>query len=304
MLDTLRNQWQALQAEKIAFNNTGPPKDNTELERRRELKARIQAFKASLTADQQAALMPPKNIKKLQKKQVAKKKNQIVLPPALADDDNINNNISPDYLLVLDFEATCDQRGRQPRPQEIIEWPTLLLNVATGQVEEDEFHYYILPDLRPQLSDFCTQLTGITQSMVDHPAISLKEVMYRHERWLAEHNLVPLYNRDGDDTNKKTFLYLTCGDWDLKTALPHQLAHHGTHVPRHFRHWINVKKSFQEQYQTQKAKGMTGMLAKLNLQLEGRHHSGIDDCRNIARICQVMIQDGWEPKCTSFAGNF
>ena len=31
----------------------------------------------------------------------------------------------------------------------------------------------------------------------------------------------------------------------------------------------------------------------LDLELEGRHHSGIDDCKNIARICTKMLEDGW-----------
>lgn len=34
------------------------------------------------------------------------------------------------------------------------------------------------------------------------------------------------------------------------------------------------------------------MLTVLNMDLIGKHHSGIDDCRNICRIVQRMIQDG------------
>jgi inhibitor of KinA sporulation pathway (predicted exonuclease) len=36
-----------------------------------------------------------------------------------------------------------------------------------------------------------------------------------------------------------------------------------------------------------------GMLNALELDFEGRQHSGIDDARNIARIMQQMIKDGW-----------
>jgi len=37
---------------------------------------------------------------------------------------------------------------------------------------------------------------------------------------------------------------------------------------------------------------MTDMLAKLNLELIGRHHSGIDDCKNIARILIELLSRG------------
>jgi len=49
-----------------------------------------------------------------------------------------------DYFLVLDFEATCDNNisGWQ---HEIIEFPTVLVNAKTLEIE-DEFHVYIKPE--------------------------------------------------------------------------------------------------------------------------------------------------------------
>lgn len=43
-----------------------------------------------------------------------------------------------------------------------VEFPAVLLNTSTGEVES-EFHSYVQPQERPTLSEFCTQLTGITQ---------------------------------------------------------------------------------------------------------------------------------------------
>lgn len=62
-----------------------------------------------------------------------------------------------------------------------------------------------------------------------------------------------------------------------------------------YNRWINVKQSFQQQYGLKKQKGMDGMLNYLKMNLEGRHHSGIDDCKNILRIVQRMRKDGWKP---------
>lgn len=38
---------------------------------------------------------------------------------------------------------------------------------------------------------------------------------------------------------------------------------------------------------------MVEMLNHLNIELEGFHHSGIDDCRNISKIMIRMIEDGF-----------
>ena len=65
------------------------------------------------------------------------------------------------YLLVLDFEATCDNPV-QTRPQEIIELPTVVIDTHTGTIV-GEFRRYIRPVVHPVLSPFCTTLTGITQ---------------------------------------------------------------------------------------------------------------------------------------------
>jgi len=58
---------------------------------------------------------------------------------------------------------------------------------------------------------------------------------------------------------------------------------------------INVKTAFQKKYGYKHAKGMAKMLCALNMDLVGRHHSGIDDCGNILRIVKRMVEDGWVP---------
>lgn len=45
--------------------------------------------------------------------------------------------------------------------------------------------------------------------------------------------------------------------------------------------------------------GMANMLKELNLPLVGKHHSGIDDCRNITAIVTKMINDGFVFEVTS-----
>lgn len=94
---------------------------------------------------------------------------------------------------------------------------------------------------------------------------------------------------------------MSCGDFD-GNQLKRESAAKNLTVPNYMRRWINLKKvfpmhlidesvpakDFTSPITLKKAKpvihGMEDMLQKVGLQLEGRHHSGIDDSRNIARV--------------------
>ena len=186
------------------------------------------------------------------------------------------------YAVVLDFEATCDQR-EPPRPQEVIEFPSVLMEMESGDIL-DEFSSFVRPTHHPELSDFCTELTSIVQSDVAG-AEPFFEVFQRHQEWLGSHGL--------DENNA---LFVTCGDWDFGTLFPAQCAVSDPPVqwiPPMYRRWHNIKTSFATHTGLRKAPGMAAMLPYLNLELEGRHHRGIDDCRNIARILQAINIPGF-----------
>jgi inhibitor of KinA sporulation pathway (predicted exonuclease) len=88
-----------------------------------------------------------------------------------------------DYLVVVDFEATCDE-GENPQVtranQEIIEFPwygfsvcRVVVNVMTRVVVDtihgqmvDSRQIYVKPEWSKSLTPFCTQLTGITNEML------------------------------------------------------------------------------------------------------------------------------------------
>ena len=71
-------------------------------------------------------------------------------------------------LLVADVEATCGPPGQQldRRVREVIELGVVAVDGDSGEVL-GEWSSLVRPVLRPVLSDFCTQLTGIQQHDVD-----------------------------------------------------------------------------------------------------------------------------------------
>lgn len=186
-------------------------------------------------------------------------------------------------LVILDFEATC-QPGTPPTPQEIIEFPSVLIDLREEGVI-DEFESFVRPVHHPQLSEFCTELTSIRQEDVACAPV-FAEVFDRHLAWLKGHQLL-----GGEDPG----VIVTCGDWDLSTMLPVQCRASErsiAEVPRIYRRWINIKKIFSKTRRGAKAFGMPTMLSNLGLELVGRHHRGIDDCRNIARMAQALATVG------------
>ncbi|XP_032243157.1 ERI1 exoribonuclease 3 [Nematostella vectensis] len=194
--------------------------------------------------------------------------------------DNSSCSSSPvfDYYLVLDFEATCDDKNK-PKPQEIIEFPVTKVNSRTLQTEA-EFHQYVCPTAHPKLTTFCTDLTGITQDMVEGKP-DLQTTLQTFHDWMGENGLL--------DSGLSS-CFVTCGDWDLKTMLPLQCKHLNIPVPTYFRKWINIKKVYSDVMGKQSKIGMPGMLHGLGLELVGRHHSGIDDARNITKILVALAR--------------
>ena len=117
-----------------------------------------------------------------------------------------------DYLLVLDFEATC-QKGQQLKPQEIIEFPCALLNTRKGFEVESIFHKYVRPVHHPILTEFCTELTGITQDMVNE-AEDFESVFRQFRLWVEDELALinPETNKSStNDINKFTFVICGCG---------------------------------------------------------------------------------------------
>ncbi|CAM9346262.1 unnamed protein product [Laminaria digitata] len=81
--------------------------------------------------------------------------------------------------------------------------------------------------------------------------------------------------------------------------LPTQCKLIGIHVPSHLKAWANIKDVFRKYAppvshkrggRSRPGMDMASMLIRLGLVLEGRHHSGLDDCRNIAKVARELVR--------------
>ncbi|XP_036155735.1 3'-5' exoribonuclease 1 isoform X3 [Myotis myotis] len=188
-----------------------------------------------------------------------------------------------DYICIIDFEATCEEGNPPEFIHEIIEFPVVLLNTGTLEIE-DTFQQYVRPEVNTQLSDFCINLTGITQDQVDK-ADTFPQVLKKVIDWMKLKELGTKYK----------YCILTDGSWDMSKFLNIQCRLSRLKYPPFAKKWINIRKSYGNFYKVPRGQTkLTIMLEKLGMDYDGRPHSGLDDSKNIARIAIRMLQDGCE----------
>lgn len=206
--------------------------------------------------------------------------------------ENKESKMTKPYYCVIDFEANCTSQGK--RDHEIIEFPAILINTANGETIS-EFRRFVHTIKTGKISRFINELTHITDADL-HGELGCTwwECLSLFEEWCKENNI----------TSENTTI-VTCGDWDFKTMLPRQLELTKTKLSALLTpllsSWHNVKRSYKTAKNVRRAPGMGGMLTELKIPLVGHHHSGIDDSRNIAKICIALNQKGEDTsQCNRF----
>jgi inhibitor of KinA sporulation pathway (predicted exonuclease) len=176
---------------------------------------------------------------------------------------------------VVDVEATC-WAGAQPPDEvsEIIEIGLTVIDLDAG--ERLARHRILVRPARSTVSDFCTELTGLTQHEVDQ-GVTFAEAC----------RLLAAEHRAGVRP------WVSWGDYDR-----HQFTRQcqATRTPYPFGpHHNNAKAVFTEAYGLRKRPGMAQALELAGRPLEGRHHRGEDDAWNIAALVLHLSERGAWP---------
>jgi len=146
-------------------------------------------------------------------------------------------------ILIIDLEATCwDDRPPRGQESEIIEIGVCIMDAKTGKISRNEG--VLVKPQYSKVSPFCTELTFITQQMLDDEGVLLEDA-----------------------------LNILRAEYD-SLSYDH----------------INVKTLFGELHPIRKSVGMERALKELKLPLEGTHHRGVDDVKNIAKILFWCLQ--------------
>ena len=172
-------------------------------------------------------------------------------------------------FIIVDLEATCWDKPTDRSKMEIIEIGAVRLESANAP-PSDEFSAFVKPVVEPTLSDFCKQLTSIEQSQVDE-ADHFWNVFPKFVEWIGT----------------QPFRLCSWGGYDLNQFRA-DCQRHKIKMPETFENHINLKKEFARVMNV-KPCGMSKALRILKIPLQGTHHRGIDDARNIAKIAQVIL---------------
>jgi 3'-5' exoribonuclease 1 len=212
-------------------------------------------------------------------------------------------------FLVLDVEGTCQLGSDWDYPNEIIEFPVVLLrfNESCKLETVDEFRTFVRPTWRPTLSDFCTSLTGITQAQVDS-APTFVEVVQQFSQFLEKHGLID--SATGMRKPGVKFCWCTDTRADIQNFVVKQCHISAIPLPN----WItgdflDVRRmtldylgslgktpSFPAKRPDPGCRppsfNIPTQLISLGLEpFHGRQHSGIDDARNISRILTELANN-------------
>jgi len=169
-------------------------------------------------------------------------------------------------LLVIDIESTCwepPQSKPKDEVQEIIEVGIAEVDIKELRIVHNEG--LLVKPTHSKVSPFCTQLTTLTQEQVDK-GTSYKEVC---------NQLVKVY-----DSPNRT--WASWGDFDRK-QFQKDSELNGVKYPFGPRH-INIKNLFSVLHGLDRELGLDAALGYLGMKLDGTHHRGVDDARNIAKI--------------------
>jgi inhibitor of KinA sporulation pathway (predicted exonuclease) len=172
--------------------------------------------------------------------------------------------------VIVDLEATCWEKGTVPDRMEIIEIGALLLP-SSQEAPSSEFARFVRPLMEPKLSAFCTELTSIRQEDVDR-ADDFRVVFPEFLDWIGS----------------EPFTLCSWGAYDQRQFRV-DCQRYSIPFPSSFEQHINLKQAFAE-WKGIRPCGMSRALEILNLPLEGTHHRGIDDARNIAKIAPLLLE--------------
>ncbi|MFC3679105.1 exonuclease domain-containing protein [Bacterioplanoides pacificum] len=170
-------------------------------------------------------------------------------------------------FLIVDLECTCDSPVNFPKDEiEVIE-----IGAVIGSITELGFdllskkQIYVMPTVHTVLTEFCRDLTGITQEEVDLANV-LGEALQDFDLWLREYSPVA---------------WGSWGNFDRK-QFGSECARKGLNDPLHGVSHINIKQGFARKYGHRV--GLGRAVSILGLEFQGKAHSGVVDAENIARL--------------------
>jgi len=188
-------------------------------------------------------------------------------------------------IIILDLEATCWDRGSEGNFRDVDQstleiggphWKQLnemeIIEIGAVKVKNDyefeiidQFQTFVRPVLNPILTDFCKNLTTISQKDVDN-APYFKEAFLNFRKWSG-----------------KPICYMGWGKYDYK-QIQKDCLRSGLSCFSEDK-YINGKDEYFR-FTGKRAGGLGKAVRRHNLKFEGTHHRAISDAIMTAKVIQ------------------
>lgn len=174
-------------------------------------------------------------------------------------------------LIVLDLEATCWAEPNLLLKPEIIEIGAVKVDLKNNQIV-DTYDALIRPTVNPELSDYCTKLTGITTDMVKGSEY-FWQVYPKFVRWAG---------------SKQKGLIGAWGDYDgralQRDVKLHELEWELTERYLNISHLYTLKKGG-------KKRGLLKAATESGVSFEGPQHRALPDALVTAKIFMTLLSN-------------
>ncbi len=168
-------------------------------------------------------------------------------------------------ILIIDLESTCshdEEIGEED--MEIIEIGAIVIDRAFNHLAT--FQSFAKPENNPLLTEFCHELTGISQKSVD----TAQDIVHV----LSElSNFVTTYNPE---------LWFSWGQYDAN-QIERDCLRAGMNNPLTIPH-VNAKKEFSKLRGIRKRVGLKKAVEICHCKWLGNHHRAVDDARNLVQV--------------------
>lgn len=173
-------------------------------------------------------------------------------------------------FIAFDLELTCEQDCRD-YPHQIIEIGAVLWQQRKVTAE---FQSYVQPTSAYELTQFCSELTGITAKQLAG-AQKIQHVAANFEQFIVS-------------ANPELIVSWGQGDQDILTA---ECSAAGINSPLTGFEYQNFKTAFCKQRKIKRA-GLKTALQICGITPEGRQHSAVSDATNLARLFSYTLNNG------------
>jgi len=175
-----------------------------------------------------------------------------------------------DRIYIVDVEATCwKEKPPDGQISEIIQVGIVEFNLPSGNISS-KVSYNIRPQYS-KVSEFCTELTGITPEELE-----------------GEKNFSQVYDMIKERfPHLENYTWASYGDYDRKHFKEMSHLHKraylfgGTH--------LNIKNLFALKWGLSKEVDLKKALKILNKELVGQHHNALDDALNTIEIFKACL---------------